>query len=221
MWRDLLLFGEHTWGAAESVGAPAARQTVAQWEYKRRFIDGAAAAARDILGEGLLRLARATRAGHGRVVFNAGSWERTDTARVPNGAGKSLSFDGRELPGVDLEDGDALVVFRDVPALGYLALTEADRDPRLPAADGNALDLKAGGFTVQLDPATGAIRSLAGPDGKDRVKTSAWSGLNQLAYARGGEHSPLWPSGNRDELKNPPQLERTQPKLSPRRADPL
>ena len=41
MWRDLVLFGEHTWGAADSVGAPAARQTVAQWEYKRRFIDGA------------------------------------------------------------------------------------------------------------------------------------------------------------------------------------
>src|SRR5207249_4927587 len=41
IWRDLLLFGEHTWGAAESVSDPDGRQTVAQWEYKRRFLDGA------------------------------------------------------------------------------------------------------------------------------------------------------------------------------------
>jgi hypothetical protein len=39
VWRDLLLFGEHTWGADVSVSQPASRQTIAQWEYKRRFMD--------------------------------------------------------------------------------------------------------------------------------------------------------------------------------------
>jgi len=110
--------------------------------------------------------------------------------------------------------GDALVLFRDVPPLGYLALSESDRDARPPAADGEALDAKAGGFTVLIDQATGAIRSLTGPDGKERVKPSDWSGVNQLVYARGGEHSALWTSGNRDDLKNPPQLELTQAKLA-------
>ena len=214
MWRDLLLFGEHTWGADESVSAPTSRQTVAQWAYKKRFIDSSAAAARDYLSDGLLRLGRASRTGRGRLVFNAGAWERTDVARVPGGAGKSLSFDGKELASVDLDDGDALVLFREVPPLGYLALTESDRGaPRPPAAEGETLDAKAGGFTVQLDPATGAIRSLTGPDGKERVKPSDWSGLNQLVYARGGEHSALWTSGNRDELKNPAQLQLTQAKF--------
>src|SRR5258705_229481 len=213
MWRDLLLFGEHTWGAAESVSAPASRQTVAQWDYKKRFIDAGAAAARDHLSNGLLRLGRACRTGRGRVVFNAGTWERTDVARVPGGAAKSLSNDGRELASVDLENGDALVLFREVPPLGYLALTEADRDARLRGPDGEALDAKAGGFTVQIDQASGAIRSLTGPDGKERVKPSDWSGLNQFVYARGGDHSALWTSGERDDLKNPPQLELTQAKL--------
>ncbi len=213
IWRDLLLFGEHTWGAAESISAPASRQTVAQWEYKKRFIDAGAAAARDHLIDGLLQLGRATHAGRGRVVFNAGSWDRTDVARVTGGAGKSLSLDGGELPSVDLENGDALVLFREVPALGYLALAEADRDARPPTADGDALDAKAGGFSIQLDQATGAIKSLTGPDGKERVKASAWSGLNQLVYAKGGERSALWTSGNRDDLKNPPQIEITQAKL--------
>jgi hypothetical protein len=213
MWRDLLLFGEHTWGADESVSAPASRQTVAQWEYKRRFIDAGAAAARDQLSESLLRLGRATRAGRGRLVFNAGAWERTDVARVAGGAGKTLAHDGRDLPAVDLEDGDALVLFREVPPLGYAALSETEREPQPPAAEGEALEATAGGLTVQLDSATGAIRSFTGPDGKERVKPSEWSGLNQLVYARGGERSALWTSGDRNDLKDPPQLALTQAKL--------
>ena len=213
LWRDLLLFGEHTWGADVSVSEPSSRQTIAQWQYKRRFIDSGAAAARDQLSDGLLRLGRATRAGRGRLVFNAGAWERTDVARVPAGAGKTLTVEGRELPSVDLEDGDALVLFRDVPPLGYVAMTEADREPRPPVPDGEALEASAGGFSVRLDPSTGAIRALAGPDGKERVKPSDWSGLNQLVYVRGGERSALWTTGDRDALKNPPQLDITQAKL--------
>jgi len=118
MWRDLLLFGEHTWGADESVSAPTSRQTVAQWAYKKRFIDAGAAAAREQLTGGLLRLGRACHAGRGRLRVQRGTWERTDVARVPGGAAKSLSFEGRELPSVDLENGDALVVFREVPHSG-------------------------------------------------------------------------------------------------------
>src|SRR5436190_756791 len=120
-----------------------------------------------------------------------------------------------ERASVDLDNGDALVLFREVPALGYLALTESDRDARPPTADGEALDAKAGGFSVALDPATGAIHSLTGPDGKERVAPhpSDWSGLNQFVYARGGAQSALWTSGDRDQLKNPAQLVLTQTKL--------
>jgi hypothetical protein len=213
MWRDLLLFGEHTWGADVSVSSPASRQTVAQWEYKKRFIDAGAAAARSQLREGLVRLGRATRVGRGRIVFNAGSWERTDVARVPGGAGKALSYDGRELSSVDLEDGDALALFRDVPPVGYLALTETDREARPPTNDGEALDGSAGGFSLRIDPATGAIRAWTASDGKERVKPSPWAGLNQLVYVLGGEHSALWTSGDRNELKNPAQLVIAQSKL--------
>src|SRR5438094_1279539 len=45
MWRDLLLFGEHTWGSPGGGSDPDGADTVAQWQYKRRFLDGAAAAA--------------------------------------------------------------------------------------------------------------------------------------------------------------------------------
>ena len=205
-WRDLLLFGEHTWGADVSVSQPDSRATVAQWDYKRRFLDGAEAAIAADLADGLVRLGAATDVGTGRVVFNASTWPRSDVARVEGGAGKRLVDAGHDLPAVDLPDGSALVVARDVPGLGYLRLVESDRAPAPAADEGAALDAQAGGFRVILDPGSGAIRSLTGPDGKERVSTKAWPGLNQLLRATGGANTALWTDWSRDVLAATPNL---------------
>ncbi len=203
MWRDLLLFGEHTWGAAESVAAPESRQTVAQWAYKRRFLTGARAAARTQIAAGLAAIGRRTNAGRGRVVFNASSWARTDVALVPGGAGADLAIEGRDLPSVDLPDGDALVVVPDVPPIGYLALAERPRPPRPVTDEGPALEATAGELRVRLDAATGAIAALAGPDGWDAVRPSPWSGLNQVMTVRGGDGTALWTRADRAGLGTP------------------
>src|SRR5439155_1598463 len=83
-------------------------------------------------------------------------------------------------------------VARDVPALGYLALTESERAANPPRDEGATLEAQAGGFHVVLDPASGAIRSLTTGDGAERVRPAQWSGLNQLVYVQGGAHSALW-----------------------------
>ena len=213
-WRDTLLFGEHTWGAAESVDAPDSRQTVEQWEYKRRFVLGAAAAGDAQVADALRRLALGQDRGTSRVVFNAGSWNRTDVVRIPGGAGRGWTLSGGDVPAVDLPDGDALALIRDVPALGYVALTESAHPPRPPADDGPATGAAAGGFRVELDPDTGAVRSLTGPDGKERVRTpSPWSGLNQPVYVTGGDGSALWTSGDRRTVATPAVLDVAQAAL--------
>jgi len=210
MWRDLLLFGEHTWGSSASGSDPDGAETVAQWQYKRRFLDGGAAVADAQVAAALLRIGLSTRGsgGAGRVVFNASSWARSDVVRVPNGAARRLAHDGREWPAVDLPDGSALVVARDVPALGYLALAEGERAANPPREDGAALEAQAGSFHVVLDPASGAIRSLTTGDGAERVRPAGWpgGGLNQLLYVQGGAHSALWTSRARDELRAVPDL---------------
>ncbi len=213
-WRDLLLFGEHTWGAADSVVDPDGRQAVAQWEEKQRLLDGAAAAARAQVSDALLRLGRGAEAGPGRLVFNASSWARSDVVHVPGGAGRRWAAPGgRQWPAVDLADGSALLVATDVPALGYLALVESERAANPPRDDGTALEAQAGRFHVVLDPATGAIRSLTGGDGTDRVRPTTWSGLNQLVYVTGGLHSALWTDALRDSLRVPPALTVSQAEL--------
>src|SRR5438034_5846350 len=215
MWRDLLLFGEHTWGSSASGSDPDGAAAVAQWRYKRRFLDDAAAAADAQVAAALLRMGLSIggSGGAGRVVFNASSWARSDVLRVPDGAARRLAHDGREWPSVDLPDGSALVVAREVPALGYLALTGSERATNPPQDDGAALEAQAGGFHVVLDPASGAIHSLTTGDGVERVRPAAWSGLNQLVYVQGGAHSALWTGRARDELRAVPDLTLSQAAL--------
>src|SRR5262249_16889019 len=98
VWRDLLLFGEHTWGAAQSVSDPASRQTVEQWAYKRRFVDGAAAAAKQNLGDALLRIGGRTATGAGRIVFHGAHRPRTEGGGVPPGAATGPSVSHPRLP---------------------------------------------------------------------------------------------------------------------------
>ena len=214
MWRQLLLFGEHTWGSSASVSEPDAPETLAQWEEKRRLLERAAAVADAQVTGGLLRIGLSTGPGPGRIVFNASSWARSDVVRVPDGAGRRLAFGGRDWPAVDLPDGSALVVARDVPALGYLALTERERPLNPPTPAGTALEVQAGSFHVVLDPASGAIRSLTTGDGRERVRPGTWPGLNQLVYVRGGAHSALWTGPERDVLRTPPDLTLSQAELA-------
>jgi len=215
MWRDLLLFGEHTWGSSATGADPDGVDTVAQWQYKRRFLDAGAAAADAQVAAALVRIGLSTggSGGPGRVVLNASSWTRSEVVGVPHGAARRLVHDGREWPAVDLPDGSALVVARDVPALGYLTLAESERAPNPPRDDGATLEAQAGGFHVVLDPASGAIRSLTTGDGAERVRPAGWSGLNQLVYVQGGAHSALWTGRARDELRTAPDLTLHQAEL--------
>jgi len=221
MWRDLLLFGEHTWGAATSVSDPDGEQTGAQWESKRHVLDRAAGVADAQVAGALLRIGLSAAAGAGRVVFNASSWTRSDVLRVPDGAGRRLGLDGRDWPAVDLPDGSALVVAREVPPLGYVALTEGERPANPPQDDGATMEAQAGRFHVVLDPASGAIRSLTTGDGKERVRPAGWSGLNQLVYVRGGAHSALWTDPAPDALRAAADLTLSQAELESARRERL
>lgn len=192
-WQQLLLFPDHTWGPS-----------------KRGLLDDAAASLSAQIEWGLTRIGRATGPDPGRLVFNAAAWSRSDVARIPGAAGEALSFEGIELAAVDEPDGSALVALPSVPGLGYIALHRAARGAQGPIDEGEALEARASGITVRLDSRTGAIASLIGPDGKERVRPGAWSGLNQLLYVRGGERSALWTSTDRGSLATPPALDVAQ-----------
>jgi hypothetical protein len=72
-WRNILLWREHTWGAADSINQPDRADVVAQWEYKRRFATESVRRATDLMRRALAT----THAATGTVdVINTLAWPR-------------------------------------------------------------------------------------------------------------------------------------------------
>jgi hypothetical protein len=210
-WRDVVLWDEHTWGAAASVETPDAPNVIAQWRYKQAFALDADALSRALEARAL--------AGRGRAVagafdvFNTSSWARTDLVLVPaelsRGGDRAMGPDGRAAPSQRLSTGELAVMVRDLPP--FAARRYRVLPGRAPAAGDAAA---AGGkvhtsrLAVALDDASGAVTGLRWiPRGADLVDASRRLRLGDYRYVAGrdssaaagptravvriGEHGPL------------------------------
>ncbi len=182
-WRQVLLWHEHTWGAAASISEPDRPDVVAQWEYKRAFAIEADRRSRELFDEAagrkaapaLLGVAIANTLGHprgGLVVLPAGRSRAGE--RVTDSA-------GRVLPSQRLADGALAVAVPEVPGRGLstLSVTAGLPPPLTGRATASGTTLENDALRVELDPATGAIRrlldrargvELAGPQGLARYR---------------------------------------------------
>jgi hypothetical protein len=184
-WTSLLMWHEHTWGAAASISEPDRPDVVAQWEYKRAFALEADRASRALLDEAIGRT-RTTPDRPGDVpVANTLAVPRDGlvvlAAEASRAGDRASAEGGQTLPSQRLRDGTLAVAVASVPPLGTLGLRLAPGRPRPPAdratAEGAVLENAA--LRVELDPRTGAIRrlldrargvDLAGPQGLARYR---------------------------------------------------
>src|SRR3989475_4576634 len=85
-----------SWGSPAGGSDPDGADTVAQWQYKRRFLDGAAAAADAQVAAALLRIGLSTGGGGGarRGGVKAPRWGRGGGGEVPHGAARRGAHDG-------------------------------------------------------------------------------------------------------------------------------
>jgi len=160
-WRNVLLWHEHTWGAADSISQPDRADVVAQWEYKRAFAVNAEAMSRQILA------AAAPRPGPEIEIVNTLGWVRSGLVFLPK-AQSSIGdlvrgADGKVLPSQRLSDGRLAIWIDGVPAFGSkrLRLTPGRGEaPKKPIAfDGPTID--TGALRVQIDNNTGAIAQFS------------------------------------------------------------
>ncbi|HVO35519.1 MAG TPA: sugar-binding protein, partial [Gemmatimonadales bacterium] len=180
-WRDVVLWDEHTWGAAASVDTPDAPEVVSQWRYKQAFALGA-----DSLSRLLVSRAVASR---GRPipgafdVFNTTSWPRTELVVVPaelsRGGDRVADAAGRLASSQRLATGELAVLVKGLPPF-------SGRRYRIrPARAGTGGDARASRFAVEngrlavrVDSATGAIASLRlKPGGAELVDDTRRPGL--------------------------------------------
>ena len=192
-WRDVVLWDEHTWGAAASIETPDAPDVVAQWRYKQAFALGADSASRALMVGAL--------AGRGPAVagafdvFNTSSWARTDVVLVPadlsRGGDRVVGPDGRTAQSQRLSTGDLAVLVRDLPA--FAARRYRVRPGRAPAAG----DAVAEGLTahtwrlaVALDDTSGAVAGIVwNPRDVDLVDASRHLRLADYRYVAGRDSS--------------------------------
>ena len=193
-WRDVTLWHEHTWGAADSISQPDRADVVGQWQYKREFALNA-----DRRSRALMESARASR-GEMVEAINTLSWPRDELLLldVKDAGGRQRVVDesGRPCPSQELSDGRLAVWVKGVPALGSRRLQVLAGKPESPpqpaTVQGTALD--NGRLRVVVDAATGAIRSARAAAAGD-VELVSGLGMNAYRYVPGVDPSAAVPSG--------------------------
>ena len=182
-WRQLLLWHEHTWGAAASISEPDRPDVVAQWDYKRAFALEADRRSRALLDGALAR--RGGGAAGGVDVLNTLSATRAGLVVLPAAVSRAGDHargpDRTSVPSQRLADGSLAVWLPAAAPLGATRLRAASGRPAAPAdpATASGTRLENGLLRVELDPATGAIRSLF-----DRARSVERAGPKGLARYR-------------------------------------
>jgi alpha-mannosidase len=164
-WRNVLLYSEHTWGAYCSISKPDDPFTTSQWATKKAFADDADRQSRAVLSGALAERGAAPPRVAAIDVFNTTQWPRSDLALVPSGleliGDQAVDADGRPAPTQRLATGELALWARDVPPFGakrYRLLPGPAKPEGAAQASGHRLSTAL--LSVELDAATGAVKSL-------------------------------------------------------------
>ena len=184
-WRNLILWREHTWGAADSVSQPDRADVVAQWTYKRAFALEAAKRSMALLD------GAAPAPGSAIDVVNTLAWPRSGlvflSAAQSTGGDRARTADNRALPSQRLKDGRLAVWVENAPPLGAVRLIIGPGEAAAPRSQvrltAGALD--NGRLQLQFDPHAGTVARLVWRGQTDR----------RPVFGPASPRSPIGPPG--------------------------
>jgi hypothetical protein len=124
VWRNILLYSEHTWGAGASVSDSESERTRKQWDFKRDFAVNAEKLSSDLLAD-VLRAPGAQGGPAAIDVINSASWPRTEVvllsaARWSAVADRVSDAHGTPVPSQRLATGELAFLAHGIPALEAL-----------------------------------------------------------------------------------------------------
>ena len=190
LWRNILLYDEHTWGAAGSIWTPKAEQTVKQWEVKGSFARQADAASGHLLESGMVKLAGLVPAAD-LVVFNPLAWSRTDLVTTEPADAVQDAKTKRKIPCQTLPEGGSCFVAADLPSVGYRSYRKvAPAAPVTNAARFSDHQMENEFYRVSLDAKSGALKSILDKEtGRELIDAESEYRFGELVYVSGGEDS--------------------------------
>jgi alpha-mannosidase len=196
-WRQVLLWHEHTWGAADSISQPDRKDVVDRWLYKRAFAVEADRQSRALLDQA---------SGVGQAsglsfhIVNTLSWSRNGMVFLPaeatKGRDRVVDGSGRVIPSQRLSDG-RLAARVNVPALGAIRIRVGPgaATPQPAAIRGNApvvatkSSLDNSQVRVEIDPKTGNISRMTSVSAPGVQFVRGGAGLNAYLYVPGRDPS--------------------------------
>jgi alpha-mannosidase len=196
-WRNVLLYSEHTWGAAGSVADPESPMTKGQWEFKRQFALDAEAQSKNLLAAALN--SSAAGADPSAIdVCNTTSWSRTEViylAKELSASGDRVSDShGNPLPSQRLSTGELAFLARAVPPFGSARFHISAGEPHAPPMPVSVKDgvLDNGILRARIDPSSGDLVELRlhGAPG-NLIDTLAGETANQYLYIKGKDFAAI------------------------------
>jgi alpha-mannosidase len=199
LWNNMVLYDEHTWGAAQSVSNPKSQETAEQWAIKEGFAIEAKKDVDYVLRRGLAALADYIYDPKGTLlVFNPLSWQRSGMVEMDLDKGLELvdAATNRAVPYEVLATGPAYrrvrFLAQDVPSVGYkaYALKETKAESPTPQATAEGT-MENQYYRVVLDPASGAVKSIFDKElNKELVNASSPYRFGQYLYVTGADQTP-------------------------------
>ena len=195
LWRNLLLYDEHTFTSFRSITQPGREDVTDQTRVKMERSDRAASDIDELMRRGMSQLGDLIPTkGENLVVYNPLSWPRSGLVPVDVDAGTTLTDLTTQRP-VEFEvvrvtDGFATIRFwaQDVPSLGYKVYKLGHGQVVAPGrAEPQSNVIQNRFYRITFEPARGAIKSIFDKElDRELVDTSSPYALNEYLYVTGG-----------------------------------
>ena len=200
MWTNIVLMDEHTFNSHDSWSDPSSDETARQSRVKEMYAVNAAQIADFAARNSMANLAYAIPAARGSlVVFNMLNWKRSALVDFDLEKGREIVDPcmGATVPVEVVEESAKLTKVRfmaaDVPAFGYkvyeLRRTQEAAPPAAKVQQSSTLENSF--YRVELDPASGAVRSIYDKQlGRELVNQQSPYRFGQYLYVSGGDKRP-------------------------------
>ena len=199
VWRDLLLYAEHTYTSSGGYSRPESEQSVRQIESKHFHVTDAREAAHWIAQESMSRLLESIRVAPPAIaVFNSLAHERNGMVEVDlqNGVRLVDTGTGQAAALETLRKGNGYRRVRflagGVPAMGYRVyrMESGVAAQEAPARPANTIENEY--YRVSVDPKRGGVTSILDKQsGKELVDAKSPYLLNQYVYVAGGDNTRI------------------------------
>lgn len=200
IWRNILLFAEHTWGAWISISMPDHDQTVKQLEVKDHFATQARLEIDELMERGMSQLAEQIHVPSSTlIVFNSLNWRRNGLVETDLLSDRATIQDLSTHKNVAYEvlaakQGYVRIRFlaEDLPSVGYkcYAVSDGRGEAGTVASSGPAREsvVENDFYRVTLDPGSGAVASIYDKELKREIVDShSPYKFNQYLYVTGGD----------------------------------